>query len=1456
MRLTQSVSLVFVLSAVTLTLVEGEEVMKYGIGSWKVAGRGNHRALVQVAEKADAVWVHIPWRRPDPHPEEKDVRVFDAQTGEPVRNVVRVAVTNEYGDLVFQPTSGAGIYEVYYLPYDPPTAPMPGSWWKAWYHKPQETADAAWRQRNNLTPEGLQAGTWRNLPKAKVVEIQARTEFDRFDPMEVIATPEEVAQLLAKFPNQPYLLFPEDRRHPIKLFDHLPLRWIERGPRNSFEAEAQPNEFFVFQIGVYAARANIADLQMRFADLKAENGDAIPAQAMRCFNLTGVDWLGKPMRRRFSLIAGKVRPLWLGIQIPRDAQGIYRGHIVIEPKNLPVTTVALTIKVTGAVLEDCGDSESWRLSRLRWLDAKRGLEETVIPPFTPVKVVGNVTECLNRQVTFGNGGLPTSIRSNGKEILAKPMRFVVETAEGKPLRLAAVRSRVVRVTQCRAERMAESKSRLSMITVHSTMEFDGCVNFRVSLVARSDLSVRDIRLEVPLRRQVATYMMGMGKRGGYRPREWRWKWSKRADNMVWIGEVDAGLQLKLCPPQDAWQTVELSATGIPASWSNGGRGGCNIVEEGNAVLLKAYTGARVMKAGEAMDFHFRLLITPFKPIDRRHWQWRVGAESEGNLLHIHHGGKPENPWINYPFLTVEHIAHAVKTLESLPSVKPTVGSLSYPAEGNINLQRGAVHLWVRVDFDPQVPVPEAFHPYRARFNQSLLSVDFPNGDHIGFYWNIDDRGMRAYVRKGSPPGESYPMLIGAPCAGWKQGQRHVVTLSWGEQFAVFVDGQQTTAAAYRGTLATPLEGAKIRLSGSGFWIDAIKISDAPFEGGKPPTLTVDERTLLLDTFSHWETDHKTVPEKIAHGSGQVEGIVQKQPSAHGQEIGFAGQGKEQKTNIVLYYTVRELSNRVAELWALRSLGDEVFETGGIDIYNDPDAARKGAHVDIGHVPDGGQAKVGHPWLHEHLRAGYVPAWMHPFSEDEVDCAIITKGLSRWHNYYVEGLHALMRRTGMKGLYLDGIGYDRKIMQRVARVMQSVNPESLIIFHSGNDYDFLDHRVSSANIYLEHFPYLSRLWFGEGFDYNRSPDYWLIEIAGIPFGLTGEMLEYQAGGNPYRGMVYGMTGRFHPSARYLWHLWDWFGMEDAAMLGYWSPRCPVRTDREDVLATVYRKPGKALIALAHFALERSRQEAKVRPTAKPPTIDGQLGEGEWNQAAKLTNFVVMGGDRLAEQQTEVFVTHDERNLYLGFRCTHPPGELKADAKQRDASVWEDDAIEFFLQPDLDKPVYFQFIGNSRGVVADGKGTDLSWDGDWTYKARVGEGFWEGELVIPFATLGMRAPQEGDMMGFNACRDQQTPSRIYSSWSVTSSGFHDPSAFGRIVFSAAGPPTRQERALTAEGATLKVRLKIDWEALGIDKNRCRLDAPSIPFFQSSATFSPDEPIPVPVGKGWLLIVMAAN
>jgi hypothetical protein len=161
------------------------------------------------------------------------------------------------------------------------------------------------------------------------------------------------------------------------------------------------------------------------------------------------------------------------------------------------------------------------------------------------------------------------------------------------------------------------------------------------------------------------------------------------------------------------------------------------------------------------------------------------------------------------------------------------------------------------------------------------------------------------------------------------------------------------------------------------------------------------------------------------------------------------------------------------------------------------------------------------------------------------------------------------------------------MKRVRKVMNRTNPGALIDLHSANQFNPRDGFTNSANLYLEHFPYLDRLWFGEYFDYNADPDYWMTEVSGIPFGLMGEML--QDGGNQWRGMLYGMTSRAPWSGEpgNIWKLRDRFGIQESEMIGYWVKNCPVQTGRPDVKATVYKKKGETLIAIASWAAGPAR-----------------------------------------------------------------------------------------------------------------------------------------------------------------------------------------------------------------------------------------------------------------------------
>jgi len=125
---------------------------------------------------------------------------------------------------------------------------------------------------------------------------------------------------------------------------------------------------------------------------------------------------------------------------------------------------------------------------------------------------------------------------------------------------------------------------------------------KLALTTNRRVATKDIRLEIPLRRDVARYMIGMGKTGGCRPKDWHWEWdAKKHQDSLWVGDVNAGLQCKLKGPNYTWPLVNVhyhhKPLDTPKAWVNGGRGGCTVTEEGDAAVIRAFSGERTLAAG-------------------------------------------------------------------------------------------------------------------------------------------------------------------------------------------------------------------------------------------------------------------------------------------------------------------------------------------------------------------------------------------------------------------------------------------------------------------------------------------------------------------------------------------------------------------------------------------------------------------------------------------------------------------------------------------------------------------------------------------------------------------------------------------------------------------------------------------------------------------------------------------
>lgn len=176
-------------------------------------------------------------------------------------------------------------------------------------------------------------------------------------------------------------------------------------------------------------------------------------------------------------------------------------------------------------------------------------------------------------------------------------------------------------------------------------------------------------------------------------------------------------------------------------------------------------------------------------------------------------------------------------------------------------------------------------------------------------------------------------------------------------------------------------------------------------------------------------------------------------------------------------------------------------------------------------------------------------------------------------------------------------------------------------HSWNHFNAAAGYANCSIVFMEHYPYYDRLWHGEMFDASNPADYWLVEMSGIPFGLMSEML--QDGGNIWRGMLFGMTQRWPWSGdpRPLWKVMDAFGIVDAEYTGWWDPSCPVTTDNPDVRASVYRRDGRIMIALASWAPTATEVHLTIRgmrlARLTAPEIEGAQEAGTFDPSGPFT-----------------------------------------------------------------------------------------------------------------------------------------------------------------------------------------------------------------------------------------------
>ncbi len=816
-----------------------------------------------------------------------------------------------------------------------------------------------------------------------------------------------------------------------------------------------------------------------------------------------------------------------------------------------------------------------------WVGSKAGISDKVLAPWTPLKIKQTKASISispwGRSYVFGGSPFPIAVTAKSASLLNGPISMKM-LVDGKPVTLNGKMSITKKSgSQITLDGVASAGSMTARS--HVVMDFDGNAFIDVSFKGSKPVTIDKFSIEIPMKRQYAKYRH-------YFPTPYASTensrtipaagWENSFVSYLWVGDEEKGLALYTTTDENwAWGKDAKAATVK------------NTSKETTTMAFNMITRPLSFTSGQmskGVAYHFGLQATPVKQPDKDTWDYRICHSGEYGMQ---------------------------------DSVMNSDANINYSSPTVLDSPAGTLDMWVKLNFDPNVVVPDGAN--LGLLNRYLLTLT--NGqDQLVFYWNIDVRGMRAYLFS-----KGQFIMLGDVACNWKQDESHLVSLSWSDAIRIAIDGKLSKEYPLTG-LMNGLPSANtigLQIQKPGFSVKALRVSDVVREPEMPTApWTADAHTVLLDRYMNITEagPNRSVTKPDVGPGGEIAGIFDSSIDKMGKTISVS-------------------TSAMPTLDYLKQMGYKtiVFHEQWTDIQNWPEAV--GHEEQLKALVKACHAKgfqilvyfgyeisdIMPTWLDYKDEVMVKPDWQSytrsPAQKDYVVCY-----KSVWQDFIADGVAKVMDKYDIDGVYLDstalpfwcsntmhGCGYTRPdgtiaptfdyqgtrdMLRRLYTVVKSRKPNGQVNLHNSGHAVTPSIGWATSTWDAEHLTVLTKR---QPIDEVIPLDAFRAEFMGHQFGVPYEFLCYDMPFTFHEAFTMTMLHDVLVRARgyamkeeaAIFKAMNAFGKKQSLWHPYWNNSSLVTVKGEKAYCSLYLRKGiSAMCVVSSFSKQDQKLPVKL------------------------------------------------------------------------------------------------------------------------------------------------------------------------------------------------------------------------------------------------------------------------